>query len=131
MNSERERLAAAIRAINDAWLENRVQDVAPWVHADIVTVAPGFAARFEGREALLAGLQGFCDSAEIARFEEGEHQIDVAGATAVVSYRFEMLFERTGQRYRGTGRDLWVFEKQGHAWLAVWRTMLDVHEDAV
>jgi len=29
-----------------------------------------------------------------------------------------------------TGRDLWVFQKQGRGWIAVWRTMLDLEENA-
>ncbi|PYQ46356.1 MAG: hypothetical protein DMF78_26525 [Acidobacteria bacterium] len=56
-------------------------------------------------------------------------KIDVAGETAVVSLRYEMLYERSGKRYRATGRDLWVFERDGPAWLAVWRTMLDLDEN--
>jgi hypothetical protein len=39
-----------------------------------------------------------------------------------------MLYERSGERFRATGRDLWVFQKQSGAWIAVWRTMLDVDE---
>jgi hypothetical protein len=39
-----------------------------------------------------------------------------------------MVYERSGERYRATGRDLWVFGAQGNAWIAVWRTMLDMDE---
>lgn len=54
-----------------------------------------------------------------------DHQIDVACDTAVVTFRYEMVYERSGKRYHSTGRDLWVFQNQGNAWIAVWRTMLD------
>lgn len=40
-----------------------------------------------------------------------------------------MVYERSEERYRATGRDLWVFEKQGEAWIGVWRAMLEMKED--
>ena len=55
--------------------------------------------------------------------------MDVVGETAVVSFGYQMVYERSGSRYRVTGRDLWVFQKQGGAWIAVWRTMLDTDEN--
>ena len=61
--------------------------------------------------------------------EQESYQVDVAGDTAVVTFRYDMLYERSGQRYRSTGRDLWVFQKQGRGWIAVWRTMLDMEEN--
>jgi hypothetical protein len=42
-----------------------------------------------------------------------------------------MIYERAGRRYRSSGRDLWVFQKQGETWIAVWRTMLDIKESEV
>jgi len=39
-----------------------------------------------------------------------------------------MVYERSGERSRATGRDLWVFVRQGGEWVAIWRTMLDLAE---
>jgi hypothetical protein len=39
-----------------------------------------------------------------------------------------MVYERSAKRYRATGRDLWVFRREGHGWIAVWRAMLDTAE---
>jgi hypothetical protein len=41
-----------------------------------------------------------------------------------------MVYVRSGERYRASGRDLWVFEKLGDVWIAVWRAMLEMKEDA-
>jgi hypothetical protein len=41
-----------------------------------------------------------------------------------------MVYERSGGRFRSTGRDLWGFQNQGSEWIAVWRTMLDIEENA-
>ena len=126
--SKREDAAAAMRRINQAWLDGRVEDLEPMVHPDIVMVFPGFTARKQGREVFLAGFRDFRRSATIHEFREHDLQADVAGDTAVVCIRYEMVYERSGERYRAAGRDLWVFQPQGEAWIAVWRAMLDVQE---
>jgi ketosteroid isomerase-like protein len=122
--------AAAMRQINQAWLSGRVEDLAPMVHPEFVMVFPGFAGRAQGREQLLAGFRDFCQNATTREFRESDRQIDVAGDTAVVTFRFEMVYERSGGRYRATGRDLWVFQYEDTGWVAVWRTMLDMEEKA-
>ena len=129
-DSKREQAAAAMRQINEAWLGGQVQDLAPLVHSEIVMVFPAFAGRLQGREAFLAGFRDFVQNAKIQEFHEHDHQVDVVGDTAVVTFRYDMVYERSGQRYRATGRDLWVFQKQDKAWIAVWRAMLDMDEIA-
>jgi predicted lipid-binding transport protein (Tim44 family) len=128
--SKLEDVATAMRQINQAWLHGQVQDLAPLVHPEIVMVSPGFAGRIQGREDLLAGFRDFCQNATIHEFREHDHQVDVTGATAVVTFRYEMVYGRSGKRCRSTGRDLWVFQKQSGTWIAAWRTMLDIEESA-
>ncbi len=129
--AKRESAAAAMRHINRAWLAGQVQDIAALLHPEIVMVLPDFAGRVQGREELLAGFQNFCRNATIREFRDHDQQIDVAGEAAVITFRYEMVYERSGGRYRSTGRDLWVFQKQETGWIAVWRTMLDVEESPV
>jgi ketosteroid isomerase-like protein len=128
--SKRDSAAATMRRINRAWLAGQVEDLAPMVHPEIVLVFPGFAGRVQGREDFLAGFRDFCQNSRIHEFREHDHQVDVAGDMAVVTFRYEMVYERSGGRFRSTGRDLWVFQSQGIAWIAVWRTMLDMEENA-
>src|SRR5262245_45669707 len=127
--SKREDALATMRRINRAWLDGRIDDLAPMVHPEIVMVFPGFSGRMQGREGFLAGFRDFCENAKIQELHEHDHQADVAGDTAVVTFRYEMVYERSGKRYRTTGRDLWVFQNEGGAWIAVWRAMLDLEEN--
>jgi ketosteroid isomerase-like protein len=127
--SKREGAAAAIRRINQAWLDGRVEDLAPLVHPEIVIAVPGFAARVQGRDQFLAGFRDFCQNATIQQFREHDEQVDVAGDTAVVTFRYEMVYERSGERYHASGRDLWVFQNQAETWIAVWRAMLEMDEN--
>ena len=128
--STREEAATAMRRINQAWLDGRVQDHEPLVHPEMIMVLPGFTGSRQGRDGFLAGFHEFLRSAIIHEFREHDHQVDVAGDTAVVAFRYDMVYERSGKRYRSTGRDLWVFQRQGGAWIAVWRTMLDTSPNA-
>ncbi len=119
---------AAMQRINRTWLEGRPNDLLPLLHPDIVTVFPGFAGRAEGREAIVAGFANFCGNATVHEYSESDHQVDVIGETAVVSFTYEMVYDRSGERNRVSGRDLWVFAREKGEWLAVWRTMLDMSE---
>ena len=121
-------VAAAMRAINQAWLGGRVDDLAPAMHPGIVMVLPGFSGQVRGREPLLAGFRDFVQNASIESFREQDQRIDVVGATSVVTFAYEMVYARAGERYRATGRDIWVFQREGARWIAVWRTMLDLNE---
>lgn len=126
--SKREEAARAMSRINQAWLDGQVQDLEPLLHPQMVMALPGFAGSAQGREGFLAGFREFLQNAAIHEFRESDRQVDVAGGTAVVTFRYDMVYERSGKRYRSTGRDLWVFQKDAGAWIAVWRTMLDREE---
>ncbi len=122
--------AATMRAINKAWLEGRVDDMAPMLHPDMVMVFPGFSGRSQGRESFLQGFRDFCEKSIVHGFLELDLQEDVSDSAAVVSYAYEMDYERDGRRYQASGRDLWVFQSRDSGWTAVWRTMLDMEEES-
>jgi hypothetical protein len=127
-SADSQAVAESLRRINEAWLDGRPHDLLPLIHPEISMVFPGFAGRAQGAESFIGGFEDFCRTARVHSFEELDQQVDVIADTAVASYRFEMVYEREGARYQATGRDLWIFTRQAGAWLAVWRTMLDLHE---
>jgi uncharacterized protein DUF4440 len=128
--SKRESAATAMRQINQAWLKGRVEDLRSMVHSEIVMVFPDFAGKIQGRENFLAGFSDFCGNSIIQEYREHDQQVDVAGETAAITFRYDMVYVRSGERYRCKGRDLWVFQMQDGVWIAVWRAMLEMKEDA-
>ncbi len=124
----RNAVAEALRRINQAWLNGRPDDLVHLLHPAMAMVFPGFTGRGEGRTAIVAGFADFCSNARVHSYREGDAQVDVVGDTAVMSYTFEMVYERSGQSFRATGRDLWVLTRQDGQWLGAWRTMLDLVE---
>ena len=129
--SKNEPVAQAMRQINKAWLGGRMEELGPLLHPNVVMVLPGFEGRIQGRDAVLAGFRDFCEQARIEEFRDRDYYSEVLGETAIVTFRYEMTYQRASSRYRGSGRDFWIFQKSNATWLAVWRTMLDIHEETV
>jgi hypothetical protein len=102
--------------------------MAPHLHPDIVMKFPKFSGEIAGRDKLMEGFEEFCSNARVIEYSESDEQIDIAGHCAVVSFQFNMLYERAKYQERSTGRDLWVFQRESDRWIAVWRTMIDVSE---
>jgi hypothetical protein len=117
-----------MNSINRAWLDARPADICSYLHEDVTIVFPGFDGAVRGRDAVIAGFVDFCASATVHEYAERGRRIDVVGDTAVASFQYEMVYERSGGKYRAGGRDLWVFACCNGDWLAVWRTMLDMSE---
>jgi Domain of unknown function (DUF4440) len=118
----------ALKRINRVWIDRKVEDLAPMLDPNIVMVFPGFTGRIQGREQFLDGFRDFCENANVLEFQDQDYESDVVADTAVVTFQYDMLYQRSGERYRAGGRDLWVFRIQDSDWIAVWRTMLDMQE---
>lgn len=128
-SDERDAVAAALRRINDAWLDGRTGDLAPLFHEDIVLAGPRFSDRTTGRDAAVAGFASLAGRSRVVMYRELGVQVDRIADTAVAVLSFEMIREEDGTRYRSAGRDMWVFALHAGRWLAVWRTLTDVQEE--
>ena len=115
-------------AINQAWRSNVPLEMSQYLHSDIVMKFPGFSGEVAGRDALLASFIEFCQNAQVLEYQESNEQINVIGDCAVVSFHFEMLYERAKYKERSKGRDIWVFQYISKKWIAVWRTMMELEE---
>lgn len=130
-DSQTSKVASAMRQINRAWLDGQLEDLEGMVHPEIVMVFPGFEGRSQGRGEFIAGFEDFLDTCTVHQFREHDYQVDVFDDAAVVSFAYDMDYEREERRFRATGRDLWVFRKRDGDWVAVWRTMLEVEEKPI
>ena len=128
MSEPSTQLQETMETINRAWRSGRVSDMAPCLHPDIIMRLPNSAGIVVGREALMGGFNEFCTNARVIQYAEADIQVDVIGNCGVVSFRFDMLYERQKYREHSTGRDQWFFQRDDGRWLAVWRTMFDLSE---
>ena len=120
-----------LAAINSAWREGQPDQMAIYLHQAITMKLPGFSGKISGRETLINSFIEFCTNAVVLEYSESDEQIDVTGNCAVATFKFEMIYEREKYRDKLKGRDIWIFEREGNKWIAVWRTMIDLDETRI
>jgi ketosteroid isomerase-like protein len=113
-----------IDRINEVTLGSRNEDLRPLFHENVTFMSPDFRTRAEGREACLKSYSDFRAAAQIKEYHRFEPQIDVTGATAVVTYEFRIYYAIQGRTNRDSGRDLLVFTRKDDRWVVAWRTVI-------
>jgi hypothetical protein len=121
---QRDEVAATLRRISAAWTSAQPEQADEFLDLDAVFVQPGFDARLEGRDAVIASYREFLEASLVHVYEEHDLQVDVVGATAVATYRFRIDWESEGVRHDDHGHDLFVFARVDDGWRAVWRTLI-------
>lgn len=128
--SAHDNVARVLEKLNQAWIRRRFDEMQAFLHPDVMLATPGFGERVRGSGAYIAGHRDFMEKAMIHEFVESTADVDIVADVAVVNYRYEMDYERSGKRYVSSGRDLYVLRRTGDGWLVVWRTILEVDERA-
>lgn len=115
---------AALQRINAAWLRGELDGLADALHERMVIEPPGFQQRIQGAAACAEGYREFARSASVQSYEEADVRVEVFGAAAVVSYRYDLTYVMDGESFQDTGHDLYVFQQEDGRWQAVWRTLI-------
>ncbi len=121
-------IRALIDTINGLWRSGNGQAIGDLVAADIVMAAPAMDMRIEGKPAFLAGFEDFTANARVVEYSEHDWRVKAQGSAGSAVYRFEMVYERDGKRWRSTGRDAWLCEQRDGRWLVIRRDMFDLDE---
>jgi len=109
----------ALQRLNAAWLHGELDNLSELLHERMVIVPPGFQQRIEGAVACAEGYQEFARLATV----------EVFGATAIVSYLYQLTYTMEGASYQDSGHDLYVFVHEDGRWQAVWRTLVPLLSD--
>jgi len=117
-----------LAAINRAWRNGQPMEMYEYLHPDITMALPGFKEKVAGRHTFLASFVEFCANAQVVQYSESDENINVIDRVAIANFKFNMVYDRVSYRAQSTGRDVWVFERVGDRWLAVWRTMIELEE---
>jgi general stress protein 26 len=121
----REQIWQAVQAINCACREGSgFAALAPFFADKAVMVAPGTGQRAEGRDACLKNLEDFCSQVKFHTLTESKPQIDVLGSVAMVSYRYDSIWEFQGKRHEEYGRDILALVLDQGRWKVAWRTLM-------
>lgn len=119
----REQIRRVLERINDAWLEGRSEELGEYLHPDIAIVSPDLRRLGEGSEACVKSYHDFASRATVNGFTMSDPVIDLWRDTAVAVYSFDIDYEMSGRSHRESGRDLYVFTRDGGKWRAAWRML--------
>ena len=124
MKAEEAAIWELVRDSNRAWMSGNPRSVEKLFHPNVVCVAPGFAERIEGRQALVESFVDYCANIKTHFFEEKNPVVDLFGDAAVVNYRFSVRFEIDGAVTDEDGQEILVFVREGGSWKVIWRTQV-------
>ncbi len=111
-------------AINQAWRERRFDALNEFFDENIVIRGPGLKEACRGRETAIQSYLQFMAQSNVIEYAESNHAADIWGDIAVATYDWAMTYEQKGQTKTEKGHDMFVFTRNGPAWLAVFRLVL-------
>jgi ketosteroid isomerase-like protein len=123
MNESQTELWNLVRESNRAWVSGSTKELAALFDDHAVVIAPALQGRVEGRDAIVASYASYNMHTKTHSFEEMEHQVDLFGDTAVVTYRFQIRYEllADGVVQDETAQEVLVLRKTDR-WRVLWRT---------
>lgn len=114
-----------MKSINEAWLKGRTAELKAFFHPRIRFVSQNLETLADDRQSCINSYADFTSNTQVVSFTESDFDIQTWGASAVVSYHFDIEYEHEGERHRDSGRDMFLFTYQENRWQAVWRMMLE------
>jgi ketosteroid isomerase-like protein len=129
MDPEAREIWQAIQAANTAWQGGDLDAMKRLFHPDVWMADPTGGLWYEGRETMAEGIADFLEATRLRAFEEGEPEIRIFGATAIVSYPFVVRVFQQGRAVDQAGRETLTLTHDGEGWRVVYR-MQSAHAHA-
>ena len=111
----------AVQAFDRCWVEGRPEDIRQFLHAQVVFAGPHFQRLASGVDACVRSYHDFLAQAKVHDFLPYEYVVDLAGDSAVMTYRWTIDYEFGGARQKESGMDLLVWLHRAGRWLITWR----------
>ena len=119
-----EDITQIIKKINQSWKEGYTEKLEKYFHEKMMVVSPDLKILGEGREACIKSYSDFITQAKVKKYSESALDVRVWEKTAIVSYKYDVVWEMDGKMYEESGKDLFVFTFERGKWLAVWRKLI-------
>jgi hypothetical protein len=110
--------------LNQAWRTGRFEDLYQFFAEDVVMKGPGLKEIARGRDALVRSYADFMSKSNVLEYSESNYFANQWETTAIAGYDWSMIWEQGGKTDRGSGQDMFVFERRDSRWVAVLRLML-------
>lgn len=121
----RDRIWQIIETINRIFMDGKGFDrIGPFFHDCVVMLPPGFNRRAEGKATCLRYYEDAGSQMVLHKLEGSDKHIDVWGNTAVVTYRYDCIWDYQGKTFKDNGYEILVFIKEDENWQITWRTSI-------
>lgn len=118
----KEEVWTAVLEMNRCWaLEGNTDGLDEYFHENMVALTPADTKLLEGRDACIASWKRFVEAVKILEWKEIDPKIEVfnSGKLAVVTYYYEITFERDGKSFKEEGRDMLTLINENGKWWVV------------
>ncbi|OHB78437.1 MAG: hypothetical protein A2Z25_12650 [Planctomycetes bacterium RBG_16_55_9] len=99
-------------------------ELARFFHDAAAIATRGFMIHVRGSDACLRYYEDACSQMRFQKFDTSDEQVDTFGSTAVLSYRYDAVWEHQGKKHEMEGREVFVFVQDGRDWKVAWRTLI-------
>jgi general stress protein 26/ketosteroid isomerase-like protein len=118
-------IASSVKRIDETCMQGRGFDgLANLFHEDMVMVHPQFSARAAGRDACIKCYEDACSQMKFHKLDTSEQQIEIFGDAAVVSHKYDCVWDYRGKTFTDDGHEIFVFVRDGAGWKVAWRTLI-------
>ncbi len=115
-----------VAAMDRCWMEGRFEDLRAFLAEDTVLVAPGGQVRIEGLGPAIESYREFMSHSRVQRYITVDHAVTMRDDTAVIEYRWEMIWSSDEAEHDDTGREVLVLARRDGEWRVIWRTQIPV-----
>jgi general stress protein 26 len=121
----KEQIWQAALALNNACAEGRGFDaLRDGLHEKVIGLSAGFGARTVGIDLFISTIKDFCCTTTIHKLDALDPQIDLFGSTAIITHKYECIWEYLGKQLSDQGQVIMVYVHDDTGWKLAWRTMI-------
>lgn len=124
MQAQTKVIESLIDRLNDAWLNDKTENLDMFFHRQVVLVQPGSSKKITGREQVVESYLEFIEEADVSDFKITNMSIDVFGTTAVAYYTFRIHYRVDTTNFDESGTEILVLHRHNEHWEIIWRTQL-------
>lgn len=119
-----------IRDLNQAWVDNRYDDLYDYYDNAVIMLPPGSSTPIEGIEPIISSYRDFGSSAAIHNFNILEIKAYSWKNIAMCHLQFEVDYEIESGRFKEKGLEVYAIDTSGPKLKVVWRSQFTLQTNA-
>ena len=115
--------------LNDAWVEQRYDDLYGFYHDDVVMLPPGLSEPMVGVEAVVQSYREFGKIGKLHGFKVTDFKQFDYGSAVMCHMRFEVDYQIGTDRFQEEGLEVYTVVAADSKLQVVWRTQIPLKAD--